>query len=86
MHWQHAGLAHWTCARPPLRPKLVLLVSSVLSSSSDVLGWMASDLDSNFEGAVECLLLAGHLAQAEQHFELVERLVQSCLELLHQPP
>ena len=86
VHWLRAELAHWPFAHLPPRPMFVLVVSWVLLLLSGVPGWLALDLDSNCEGAVECLLLAGYLVQAEQHLELVERLVQSCLELLHQPP
>ena len=47
---------------------------------------LGSDLD--VVGAVErhCLLLAGHLAQVEQHFELARPPARSYLGLLHQHP
>ena len=86
VRWLLVGLGRWPFAHLLLRPKFVLVVSSVLSLSFDVPDWMASDLDLDVEGAAECLLLADHLTQAEQHFELVEQVVQSCLELLHQHP
>ena len=60
--------------------------------SSDVLDWRVSvlelDLDLDVVGAVErhCLLLAGHLAQVEQHFELARPPARSYLGLLHQHP
>ena len=65
MHWLRVELVHWTFAHLLLRPMFVLVVSWVLSSSSGVPGWLALDLESNLEGAVECLLLAAHLVQAE---------------------